>query len=170
MAITLPAKFSEFVGRRLLRVFTSHDRTKLGFEFEQRRTSRTYRYIFSITGTIDSVAGITDILGHNVTSTAGISLDPLSGQEGFVLYTDKGRAVFELSPDAEYGNVVITYTVEDKAKAPYGSVTEYIVQEDDFDYGPSAGAVPALPTYYLLAAVNTPLVTEGGDNLVWRAA
>lgn len=135
--MTLPSEFSEFSGRRLLRVFTSHDRQKIGFEFEQQSTTSRYRYMFAIDGTIDAVESLTSILGHTISSCVGLDPEETTQQNKFVIYSNNGLqwAVFYLTPPLSDDEVTLTYTTEDRKLAPYGASEQYIVQEDDFDYG-----------------------------------
>lgn len=173
MSIILPAIVSEFPGRRLLRIFTSYDRTKIGFEFEQTTTNPNFRYIFDIDGTIDRVDYITDALGHRVTGVVDLELEVTTGQDKFVIYTDSDPdrwALFWLSPAVAFDPVTLTYTTDERRQAPYGSTTEFIVQEDDFNYGPTAGAVPPIASFYILAETGDYLVTEIGDKLLQEEA
>lgn len=171
MAINLPQQFSLFEGRRLLRFFTSHDRSKIGFEFEQLSTTSQYRFMFDVEGTIDRVDNLEKILGRRVTSIKAISLYAPTGQERFAVFVEndpQSFAIFYFSPSVVYATVDVTYTVEDRRRAPYAAANEYIVQENSFNYGPTEFAVPPVATYYLLYNLNDNLITESGDNLVWR--
>lgn len=171
--ITLPDIFSEFLGRRVLRLFTSYDRTKFGIEFEQLSTNPRYRYLFDIEGTIDRIQFITDLLGHKPWAITSPANEYDTGQNKLAFYCEGPEqlvTVLSFSPAEGESVVTLTYTAEDRKKAPYGSVEQYIVQEDDFDYGPVYIVPPPIETYYILAETGDYITSELGDRLLQEDA
>lgn len=159
MALIIPTSLQELVGRRLTRIFISHDRDTIVFDtFPSSSNSRT-RYAYSIAGNVDRFLNLSAMVGYTITGIEAAGAEA-NGQEKLVIYTDGGEEVGviffsyiigDIMRITEDGAIRITEDAAIRLLDVSGSI--YDVELTEVNLGkkpPYAKATAALPDQYIV--------------------
>jgi hypothetical protein len=164
--IVIPSSFEEFEGRHIQRIFNSYDLDQIVFDLERSEEYTQTRYAFEIDGTLERMVNFSNMVGYPVTEVRALGneadgrakmaifteggtrvgiiyINPGAEEDSFI--TEGGDDLVQeddsecdcLMLEQDVASIETELTEISVGKTPpFGSVVQYIVQEDDVVFVP----------------------------------